>query len=84
VAVILDQAGFGLLDQTGENIYDQDGPPAGWLFNGYQTLTYPEFIDATTASTLVAVPGQTYQIRDPSLSGLGDSLPPDNQFWSST
>lgn len=84
MAVILDQAGFGLLDQAGEDIYDQAGPPAGWLFNGNQTLTYPEYINAATGSTLVAAPGQTYQIRDPALGGLGDSLPPDNQFWTST
>jgi hypothetical protein len=66
-----------------------------WLYTGGQPATYPAYIDSATGSTLVAEPGEVYDMKPadgtdyliPSKDGNGEPttghlpVPPDDQVW---
>jgi len=52
-----------------------------YLFSGPQTLYYPAYKDFATGHSLIAVPGQVYDIYPPSPS-LGLPCAPADGFWT--
>lgn len=85
MAVITDEAGSAILDEAGSDIYDEAGgslPPGVTeaTFSGPEALVYPTYIDAIAGSTLVAQPGQQYEVEPP--PGTGQPAVPDDGNWT--
>lgn len=53
-------------------------------FNGHDTLTYADYVDASTGRTLVAVPGQSYTTAVAPGRNAGLPAIPGDGRWSSS